>query len=76
MNNGQAKFLAFFLAHTRTDAQAKAQVLLQASFASQTQQKMTPADFQKLQAQLLPLLKPESVATVKEAMAQFASQLK
>lgn len=75
MNDGQSKFLAFFLAHTQADKQNQAKQLLQASFAAQAQQKMTLTDFQALQQDLLPLLKPESVDTVKQAMAHFASQL-
>lgn len=75
MNNGQAKFLAFFLAYTQPEYHVKVQQLLQASFAAQAQQKLTVTNFQQLQSQLLPLLKPEGVSAVKQAMAQFSQQL-
>jgi hypothetical protein len=75
MNEGQEKFLSFFLANAKEDQKEEAKRLLMNSFAEQQQKKMTSAEFAELNEQLLPLIKPENLETVTQAMMHFSQQL-
>lgn len=75
MNEGQEKFLAFFLANTKESEQNQAKQLLLESFKAQEDHKLTRAEFTDLQNNLLPLLQPDKVEDVKKAMAHFSAQL-
>jgi hypothetical protein len=75
MNSGQERFLAFFIENTRPEKQEKAKEILLQSFAQQQTKKLSMADFNELQQNLLPLIKPEKVAEVTGAMAHFSKNL-
>ncbi|MFD1902213.1 hypothetical protein [Enterococcus termitis] len=75
MHSGQQKFLGFFLDNTLPEKQDEAKKLLMQSFADQQSRKMTLADFNELQAKVLPLVKPEKLEEVKGAMAHFSRNL-
>ena len=71
----QEKFLQFFLERVQEGKVEEAKALLVQSFADQQTDNFTPADFEALQAKLLPLLKEDKVEEVKQAMDHFAQGL-
>lgn len=75
MLEGQERFLQFFLSFTKEGKEEEAKSLLMQSFADQATKKMTMDEFNDLQAKLLPLIKPEKLDEVKQAMAHFSSNL-
>lgn len=71
----QELFLNFFKERTRDEDTETAEKLLLQSFANQATGNFNKEDFVALKEQLIPLLKPENVSEVTEAMAHFAAQL-
>lgn len=75
MQKGQEMFLHFFLERTVEGKQEEAKALLVQSFADQATKAMTMADFAALKTKLTPLIQPEKLGEVEEAMAHFSKNL-
>jgi len=71
MNPGQQRFHDFLMAMVQPGQEAAAEAILASAFAQQDAGVMAPAALDAAVAQLTPLIKPESVAALRDAAARM-----
>lgn len=74
MHKGQEQFLEFVIEHTQKDQKATARTLLLEAFQRQENGGFSKEDLERLNGNLLALLRPESVDEVAAVLNQFGDQ--